>query len=555
MGADDEATINEAGGRQTHTKRITAARYRVGEQIGKGGMGEVLDARDEQIGRDVAIKRMRAPDPNDRAIARFLREARVQGRLDHPAIVPVYELGRDNDGLPFFAMKKLAGTTLAKILDTEELDAKYPRQRLLRAVADVCLAIELAHTRGVIHRDIKPANMILGEFGEVYVLDWGVAKVIDEEDGEFGDVSSGELATMAGAAVGTPGYMSPEQLLGQGTIDGRADVYALGCVLAEVLARPGDGDVPPELKALCERATHDDPRLRIATARELGEHVQRYLDGDRDLALRRKLALEHLDLARAAFAEGDESRATAIQQAGRALALDPTLAGAAELVGRLMIEPPRVMPREVELLIHEDATRTARTNARAAIFGQIGFLAAIPALMLASASYIIPFALLILHNIFVQWRCARGGTIPRPWRIAASNAMVVALVARLFSPFFLAPGVAAVSAMIQAFNPFHKRTRAVVVMAAAFCAAVLVPFAAETAGLLTPTTDMTNGGMVLHAPGLSWSGPIAITMTSIYVIVLIALSVSMGDRMRRSQAEARRRLHLQAWQLSQLASA
>src|SRR5690348_14140166 len=113
---------------------LLATRYRLGRRIGKGGMGEIMAARDEQVGRDVAIKRMRAARPSQRAIARFLREASVQGRLEHPAIVPVHEIGRDEDNLPFFVMKKLAGTSMAKLLE----DGQAPRQRLLRALADVC---------------------------------------------------------------------------------------------------------------------------------------------------------------------------------------------------------------------------------------------------------------------------------------------------------------------------------------------------------------------------------------------------------------------------------
>ena len=165
---------------------LIAGRYRVQRRIGKGGMGEVMAARDEQIGREVAIKRMRAANPSQRAIERFLREAQVQGRLEHPAIVPVHEIGRDTDGLPFFVMKKLVATSLAKLLEEGA-----SRQRLLRAFAEVCLCIEFAHVRGIVHRDLKPDNVMLGDFGEIYVLDWGVAKVVGEEDGDFGDVGSG----------------------------------------------------------------------------------------------------------------------------------------------------------------------------------------------------------------------------------------------------------------------------------------------------------------------------------------------------------------------------
>src|SRR4051812_31830488 len=200
-------------------------RYRLGSRIGKGGMGEILAATDAQIGREVAVKRMKAQHPSDRAMSRFFREACIQGRLDHPAIVPVHELGVDEQGRPFFAMKKLAGTTLA-----QRIKEGQPRQRLLRAFADVCLAIEFAHQHGVIHRDIKPQNIVLGDFGEVYVLDWGVAKLAAEGDVDpalAGD-DSNEQVTVEGTVIGTPGYMAPEQARASKDIDGRADVYALG---------------------------------------------------------------------------------------------------------------------------------------------------------------------------------------------------------------------------------------------------------------------------------------------------------------------------------------
>jgi eukaryotic-like serine/threonine-protein kinase len=213
-------------------------RYQLGDTIARGGMGEVLTAHDADIGREVAIKRMRAPNPTPLALARFLREARIQGRLDHPAIVPVYELAYDETGCPFFAMKKLCGTTLQDVLASDS--TRFTRHQLLRAFADVCLALEFAHTRGVIHRDIKPANILLGDFGEVYVLDWGIARVPTDRNPPGGnpwlEEDETSLATRPGAAVGTPGYMSPEQARAQ-AVDARTDVYALGSVLYEILAK------------------------------------------------------------------------------------------------------------------------------------------------------------------------------------------------------------------------------------------------------------------------------------------------------------------------------
>nr|MBA3457456.1 serine/threonine protein kinase [Deltaproteobacteria bacterium] len=214
------------------------ARYVMRDMLGRGGMGDVLLATDAQIGRDVAVKRMR--DRRTTSVARFLREARIQGRLDHPAIVPVHEVAVDEEDRPYFVMKRLTGTTLADILaarghvslTTSSID-KHPLSRLLRAYSDVCLAVEFAHTRGVIHRDLKPANIMLGDFGEVYVLDWGVARVMGDDSTdslEIGPSKEPAGSTEAGTVLGTIGYMPPEQLRGM-SIDRRADVYALGCIL------------------------------------------------------------------------------------------------------------------------------------------------------------------------------------------------------------------------------------------------------------------------------------------------------------------------------------
>ncbi|HMG52084.1 MAG TPA: serine/threonine-protein kinase, partial [Kofleriaceae bacterium] len=159
-------------------------RYRFGEVLGEGGMGEVLLAHDDHIGREVAVKRIRASEPTAEELSRFLREARVQGRLEHPAVVPVHDLAVDRDGRPFFVMKRLSGTTLLELLGRLRAgrhdDDAAVRRRMLRAFADVCLAIEFAHSRGIVHRDLKPANIMLGDFGEVYVLDWGVARALIE---------------------------------------------------------------------------------------------------------------------------------------------------------------------------------------------------------------------------------------------------------------------------------------------------------------------------------------------------------------------------------------
>ncbi|HET9990119.1 MAG TPA: serine/threonine-protein kinase, partial [Kofleriaceae bacterium] len=217
------------------------SRYVLRTLLGSGGMGEVWLAHDVRIDRDIAIKMMRGYADAD-AVARFLREARVQGRLEHPAVVPVHDLGPDEHA-PFFAMKRLSGRTLHDVIVAG--DAEWTRRKLLARFIDICFAIEFAHKRGVIHRDLKPANIMLGEFGETYVLDWGLARIADESEpptptrpirtGDLRSDSGSGGHTQAGALLGTPGYMSPEQMRGE-PIDTRTDVFALGCILFELLA-------------------------------------------------------------------------------------------------------------------------------------------------------------------------------------------------------------------------------------------------------------------------------------------------------------------------------
>src|SRR5262245_27499523 len=157
------------------------SRYALRALIGRGGMGEVWLAHDLRIDRDIAVKLMPGDATNNPdAVSRFLREARVQGRLEHPAVVPVHALG-GADTAPFFASKRLIGTTLADVINQPDHD-KWPRRTLLARFIDVCLAVEFAHQRGVIHRDLKPANIMLGDFGETYVLDWGLARIGDTVD-------------------------------------------------------------------------------------------------------------------------------------------------------------------------------------------------------------------------------------------------------------------------------------------------------------------------------------------------------------------------------------
>lgn len=232
-----------------------SARYSVIGEVARGGVGVVMRARDADLGRDVALKVLREDHTGSAdLLRRFVEEAQVGGQLQHPGIVPVYELGLQPDGRPFFAMKLVKGGTLAKAL-TARKSPDEDRRRFLSVFEQVCLTMAYVHSRGVVHRDLKPANIMIGSFGEVQVVDWGFGKVLshggvaDERRAKLEmrqakgatvvqTVRSGSSGSdsLAGSVMGTPAYMPPEQALGQiERVDERSDVFALGAILCEIL--------------------------------------------------------------------------------------------------------------------------------------------------------------------------------------------------------------------------------------------------------------------------------------------------------------------------------
>ena len=214
--------------------RLLGGRYELGEVIGRGGMAEVLLARDVRLGRNVAVKVLRtdlARDPSFQG--RFRREAQAAASLDAPSIVSVYDTGEDDDGVPYIVMEHVGGRTLREVLQGE---GRLLPQRALEVTADVCAALEVAHTAGIVHRDIKPANVMLTPRGEIKVMDFGIARA-----------AAGSSATMTqtAAVIGTAAYLSPEQARGE-HVDARSDVYSTGCLLYELLtgSPPFVGDSP-----------------------------------------------------------------------------------------------------------------------------------------------------------------------------------------------------------------------------------------------------------------------------------------------------------------------
>ena len=527
-----------------------ASRYTMLREIGRGGMGQVVAATDLTLSREVAIKRLHAGVPTEMQLRRFLREARVQARLDHPAIVPVYELGRDERGLPYIVMKKIAGQTLAQLARS----GAPTLQRLLRAFSEVCLAVEYAHVRGVIHRDLKPSNIVLGEFGEVYVLDWGIAKVGDDSD-EFSDMAADGDGTLTGSVVGTPAYMSPEQAKDSANVDARSDVYSLGRVLEsilEVLDTP-----PPELTAIADAATMRDRDERTETARDLGEQVQRYLDGDRDLELRRKLAREQLAHAHAAFAAGlrEDDRRVAIRAASSAMALDPTLTGAAELVGRLMLEPPRTTPPDVARGLASDDYAYFRMQSRAANWAHLmAIVCGVPllAIMHAPAAGAL-LGVVTIIGIAISELSLRveSRLLPRPWMHVVGNALIIMVLAYVFSPLLLAPTAVAIAVTTLAANPYLRSRRSVAALAIVYAATILIPLFAGHLGWSASSVDLVDGYLVMRS--IARMEPWMFTpWMLIYCAGLLSAAIVFGRSMRSHELEVRRQLHLQTWQLRQL---
>jgi serine/threonine-protein kinase len=292
-----------------------ADRYRTVRLHARGGLGEVHVAEDAELHRPVALKRIlpdQADDPDSRR--RFLREAEITARLQHPAIVPVYGLAADEHGQPGYAMRFIEGESLDEAIGRFHAGSRFahadkfqslPIRQLLAHFVAVCQAVAYAHSKGIIHRDLKPANIMLGPFGETYLVDWGVARILDSLEAETAGSAPDAAGdrTEIGSVVGTPAYMSPEQAAGRWDLVGpAADVYSLGAVLycvltgrppinvdswVDVQERIEQGDFPPPrrldpavprpLDAVCRKALAVDPAGRYASALDLAADVNRWL--------------------------------------------------------------------------------------------------------------------------------------------------------------------------------------------------------------------------------------------------------------------------------------
>jgi serine/threonine protein kinase len=588
-----------------------ADRYRDGGALGAGGMGEVRNYADRVTGRSVAMKTIRRDREAGTGFRRFAREARIQAQLEHPAIVPVYDVGVDGDGRLYFTMKRVRGESLADVLAGLRNAApgappRYTLRKLLTVLGSVAMAIEYAHSRGVIHRDLKPSNVMLGAFDEVYVLDWGLADVrlpdgrihsppaptgptalLDLDAAPVLD-SSQRPDTATGMLVGTPGYVAPELL--QATDrppDHRTDIYALGVILFEVLTldrlhaglRVGellastlstDGadarrraphrEIPPELDELCRRATRLDPGLRPPSARAFARAIEGFLDGDRNLAVRRDLAARSaeaagLALARSQDVGSDEAalRTLALREVTAALGLDPDNALARNALVRLLVEPPRRTPRDAEAAGRAAATRGLRIAARNAALAHLTYALYLPLLfwmgvrqwwMLGLMASAITGAFAVSY--YYYRRPPAELRVPLPHLVLSTLALASGTL--LFGPLVLVPAIVLGTCVGYIASVDHRHW----LVTAAGVVVIVAPTLLQAVGVLPPSYEFVDGTIRIlpHMASFPPAATLAFLLVT-HVVILVTCQIYIA-RLRREYLEAEARLRLQAWQLAQI---
>ncbi len=595
-----------------------SARYQAFGVLGRGGMGEVRLFRDQHIGRDVAIKIAHLHVQKDVAArGRFLREARIQGRLEHPAIVPVHDIQMLDDGSVSFAMKHVRGLTLAQVLAAKdaELRRRYPLRRLLLALVTVCQAMEFAHRSGVVHRDLKPANIMLGDFGEVYVLDWGLAKVLaaagdrapdglnadaapemfvgDNESPSPGSADHGSddnvMATEEGSMLGTPGYMSPEQLdPSRGDLTPASDIFALGAVLFEVLThqvlvvgktsldrvmgtlqgvepRPSVRfpalAIPAALEKVLVDALAMDPAKRTGSAQHIADALDAFLSGEHDLERRREMSRTHSRTAAKALERGDGGieleRSLALQELGSALVLDPNNLDARRALVEVLTSAPATESAEVRRRLAVQDAATARAGLRSRPIFLAVWLGFVPCFMAFGILDWAPFVaswFLVALAVLASWTATRRPAPPVALEIASLTLWALAFLAmaRIFGTFLVAPVLMGVMAVNAQIHPNVSIARVGLGLA---LGGLLLIVLLEATGMIEPSFSVVDGGLLLRERALRLTHPALPWFLLACIGAAIAAGTILTRDVREQLTKAERKLHHQAWLMEQIVPA
>lgn len=586
----DEGLALARAGRGSSVRGLDVlARYQSRSILGEGGMGEVRLVWDRLIGREVAMKVLlpsRVTSSTSRL--RFLREAHVQGILEHPSVVPVHDIGELPSGEPFFTMKRIRGQTLLEILDAlrarePSAEDRFHRSRLLSAFGEACRAVTYAHSQGITHRDLKPENIMVADLGEVFVLDWGVSGVLESAASQSETLAM--LRRTEPKILGTPGYMAPEQLDRRCSISPAVDVYALGAILFELLtleplhrgrdvseliastrrgidvrARLRTHAIPGALEELCACALRTDSDTR-PSASILLERLTDFLDGRRDAERNQSLFVRHLETAKAARAEArsggkraELAQRNAIRALSRAMAIDPDNPELLRTLIGVLGEPLETLPASAMATMRAEEDGHGRAVAGAMRLGRISWLLYAPMVAWMGVRDLpLGFALvsLIAAVALVSWgvdRLARPS--PGARTLVALFGLLAAMpIAAIFSPVIALPAILAASVPAMSV---HLDTRGRWLALITAVAVIAIPLGLEWTGFFAPSI-VVRDNMISIRPRLV-DFPSQATWFSLAVLSVapVATCVMVMERVRQELDGARRRVHAHLWQLRQL---